>query len=160
MEIVVAMAKNNVIGQNGDLPWHVPADLAHFKKLTTNHAILMGRRTWESIGRPLPDRLNIVVTRQKEYVADGAVVVHSIEDGLIAAGKQRVFIIGGAEIYKNALPKVTQLHVTKIDAELVGDTWFPKIDETLWVCTEKKNRPADEKNPYDLVFESWERKSK
>ena len=117
MEVVVAMAKNNVIGQNGDLPWHVPADLAHFKKLTTNHAILMGRRTWESIGRPLPDRLNIVVTRQKEYVADGAVVVHSIEDGLVAAGKQRVFIIGGAEIYKNSLPKVTRLHITKIDAE-------------------------------------------
>jgi dihydrofolate reductase len=157
MEIVVAMTSNHVIGQNGDMPWHLPADLVHFKELTSGHAIIMGRRTWESIGKPLPNRLNIVVTRQEDYVAEDVTVVHSLEDGIVAAGTQRIFLVGGGEMYKEALPIASKMHITRIDALIDGDTKFPEIDESIWQCKSRVNRSADEKNPYDLVFETWER---
>ena len=157
MEIVVAMTSNHVIGQNGDMPWHLPADLVHFKELTSGHAIIMGRRTWESIGKPLPNRLNIVVTRQEDYVAEDVTVVHSLEDGIIAAGTRRIFLVGGGEMYKEALPIASQMHITRIDALIEGDTKFPEIDESIWQCKSRVNRSADEKNQYDLVFETWER---
>jgi dihydrofolate reductase len=157
MEIVVAMTSNHVIGQNGDMPWHLPADLVHFKELTSGHAIIMGRRTWESIGKPLSNRLNIVVTRQEDYVAEDVTVVHSLEDGIVAAGTQRIFLVGGGEMYKEALPIASKMHITRIDALIDGDTKFPEIDESIWQCKSRVNRSADEKNPYDLVFETWER---
>ena len=157
MEIVVAMTSNHVIGQNGDMPWHLPADLVHFKELTSGHAIIMGRRTWESIGKPLPNRLNIVVTRQKDYAAEDVTVVHSLEDGIVAAGTQRIFLVGGGEMYKEALPIASKMHITRIDALIDGDTKFPEIDESIWQCKSRVNRSADEKNQYDLVFETWER---
>jgi dihydrofolate reductase len=157
MEIVVAMTSNHVIGQNGDMPWHLPADLVHFKELTSGHAIIMGRRTWESIGKPLPNRLNIVLTRQENYAAGDVTVVHSLEDGIVAAGIQRTFLIGGGEMYKEALPIASQMHITRIDALIEGDTKFPEIDESIWKCKSRVNRSADEKNQYDLVFETWER---
>ena len=157
MEIVVAMTNNNVIGQDGDMPWHLPADLAHFKKLTSGHVILMGRRTWESIGRVLPNRLNIVITRQKNYIAEGAIVVHSLEEAEKATGDQRIFIIGGGQIYKEALPLSSCLHITRIDATLVGDTSFPNVDESVWFCADKVNHPVDDKNQYELSFETWTR---
>jgi len=157
MEIVVAMTSNHVIGQNGDMPWHLPADLVHFKELTSGHAIIMGRRTWESIGKPLPNRLNIVVTRQEDYAAEDVTVVHSLEDGIVAAGTQRIFLVGGGEMYKEALPIASKMHITRIDALIDGDTKFPEIDELIWQCKNMVNRSADEKNPYDLVFETWER---
>ena len=157
MEIVVAMTSIHVIGQNGDMPWHLPADLVHFKELTSGHAIIMGRRTWESIGKPLPNRLNIVVTRQEDYAAEDVTVVHSLEDGIVAAGTQRIFLVGGGEMYKEALPIAFQMHITRIDALIDGDTKFPEIDESIWQCKSRVNRSADEKNPYDLVFETWER---
>ncbi|MDP7009710.1 MAG: dihydrofolate reductase [Phycisphaerales bacterium] len=157
MELVVAMTTNNVIGKNGSMPWHLPADLAHFKQLTSGHAVIMGRRTWESIGKPLPNRCNIVVTRQPDYVANGATVVHGLQNAIIAAGNKRVFSIGGGEIYAASMEQATRLHVTRIDASVEGDTVFPPIDATLWKCTERKNRPADDKNQYALCFETWER---
>ena len=157
MEIVVAMTSNHVIGQNGDMPWHLPADLVHFKELTSGHAIIMGRRTWESIGKPLPNRLNIVVTRQENYAAGDVTVVHSLEGGIVAAGIQRTFLIGGGEMYKEALPIASQMHITRIDALIEGDTKFPEIDESIWQCKSRVNRSADVKNQYDLVFETWER---
>ena len=157
MEIVVAMTSNHVIGQNGDMPWHLPADLVHFKELTSGHAIIMGRRTWESICKPLPNRLNIVVTRQEDYAAEDVTVVHSLEDGIVAAGTQRIFLVGGGEMYKEALPIASKMHITRIDALIDGDTKFPEIDESIWQCKSRVNRSADEKNPYDLVFETWER---
>ena len=157
MEIVVAMTSNHVIGQNGDMPWHLPADLVHFKELTSGHAIIMGRRTWESIGKPLSNRLNIVVTRQEDYLAEDVTVVHSLEDGIVAAGTQRIFLVGGGEMYKEALPIASKMHITRIDALIDGDTKFPEIDESIWQCKSRVNRSADEKNPYDLVFETWER---
>ena len=157
MEIVVAMTSNHVIGQNGDMPWHLPADLVHFKELTSGHAIIMGRRTWESIGKPLSNRLNIVVTRQEDYVAEDVTVVHPLEDGIVAAGTQRIFLVGGGEMYKEALPIASKMHITRIDALIDGDTKFPEIDESIWQCKSRVNRSADEKNQYDLVFETWER---
>jgi dihydrofolate reductase len=155
MEIVVAMTNNNVIGQNGDMPWNLPADLEHFKKLTLQHSIVMGRRTWESIGRPLPSRINIVMTRQVNYQAEGACVVHSLKEAKAAAGDRRVFIIGGGEIYRKTLPLSSCLHITRINTSLVGDTSFPIIDESVWRCENSVNRPADDKNQYELNFETW-----
>jgi len=157
MEIVVAMTENNVIGQNGKMPWHLPADLAHFKKLTLGHAIIMGRRTWESIGGPLPDRENIVVTRQPHYVASGARTVHSLEEGTKGIDNWRVFVIGGGEIYVEAISNASHLHVTMIHTTMDGDTFFPKIDEKTWTCQSSRKRPRDEKNQYDLTFETWTR---
>ncbi len=157
MEIVVAVTKNNVIGQDGDMPWHLPADLAHFKKLTTDHVIVMGRRTWESIGRPLPNRVNIVITRQANYEAEGATVVHSLKEAESVAGDRRVFVIGGGEIYREAMPHCECLHITRIDTTLAGDTSFPHIGEPLWRCENSVNLPADNKNQYELNFETWSR---
>ena len=125
MEIVAAITNNFVIGQDGDMPWHLPADLAHFKTLTSGHSIVMGRRTWESIGGALPNRLNIVMTRQEQYEADGATVVHSIEEAKQEAGGQRMFIIGGGKIYALTMQEATRLHLTRIHATLEGGHDFP-----------------------------------
>jgi len=157
MEIVVAMTNNNVIGQDGDMPWHLPTDLAHFKKLTSQHVVVMGRRTWESIGRPLPNRLNIIVSRQSNYIAKGGVVVHSLEEATSTAGDRRIFVIGGGQIYKEALPLSSHLHITRIETTLVGDTSFPEVDSSIWACQNSVNRPADDKNQYELNFEIWKR---
>lgn len=155
MEIVVAMTDNFVIGANGDMPWHLPADLQHFKKLTTGGAVVMGRRTWESIGRPLPNRTNIVITRQNDYEANGATTVHSLDDAVMFVPKQRVFVIGGGEIYKMAFPFATALHITRIHTTCDGDTYFPTFDTANWSLTKATPRPADEQNSYDLTFELW-----
>ncbi len=157
MEIVVAMTDNFVIGANGEMPWHLPADLQHFKKLTSDGAVVMGRRTWESIGKPLPNRKNIVITRQDVYEANGATVVHSLDDALQAAEERRLFIIGGGEIYKAALVLATSLHITRIHTTIDGDTFFPKFDKTNWNLTASTVRPADASNCHDLTFESWSR---
>lgn len=158
MEIITAMTNNYVIGKDGDMPWHLPADLAHFKKLTSGHVIVMGRRTWESIGCPLPNRLNVVLTRQTDYDAKGAVVVHSLGEAIKVGGEQRIFVIGGGELYAQALQEATSLHVTRIDATIDGDTCFPVFDESNWQCENKVIRPADDKNQYSLVFETWAKK--
>ena len=158
MEIIAAMTNNYVIGKDGDMPWHLPADLAHFKKLTSGHVIVMGRRTWESIGCPLPNRLNVVLTRQTDYDAKGAVVVHSLGEAIKVGGEQRIFVIGGGELYAQALQEAMSLHVTRIDATIDGDTCFPVFDEANWLCEHKVNRPADDNNQYSLVFETWTKK--
>jgi dihydrofolate reductase len=155
MEIVVAMTDNFVIGLNGEMPWHLPADLQHFKKLTSDAAIVMGRRTWESIGRALPNRTNIVITRQEGYEASGATVVHSLDDAMKEAGNQKVFIIGGGEIYKSALELATSLHITRIHTTIEGDTFFPNFDTDVWSLAESFNRAADDQNCHELTFELW-----
>ena len=155
MEIVAAITDNFVIGQDGDMPWHLPADLAHFKSLTSGHVVVMGRRTWESIGKALPDRINIVVTRQEGYEAAGATVVHSLEEARQIAGTQRLFVIGGGEIYASAMPHASHLHLTRIHTSLEGDTVFPQIDESQWLLDETREYPADESNRYPLTFEHW-----
>jgi dihydrofolate reductase len=158
MELIVAITDNFVIGANGVMPWHLPADLQHFKKITSGHAIAMGRRTWDSIGKPLPNRLNIVITRQAEYKAVGATVVHSLEDAKQIAEERKLFVIGGGEIYRSAMEDVSLMHITRIHTTIDGDTFFPKLDELVWERISALQRPADENNSHDLSFEVWSKR--
>ncbi len=135
LTLIAAVAKNGVIGKDNRLPWHLPADLRHFKALTTGHAVIMGRKTWESLPekfRPLPGRQNIVVTRNATYAASGATVAGSLPDAVAAAAGEEAFVIGGAELYQVALPLADRLQLTEIDAEFDGDTWFPARDPRQW----------------------------
>ncbi len=151
--LIVAMAKNRVIGREQRLPWHLPADLRHFKKITMGHPIIMGRRTFESIGRPLPGRKNIVVTRQRDFQAKGCEVVHSLEEALRAAEPaEEAFIIGGAELYRQALPLAEKIYLTLLDAEIEGDTFFPELDTEEWREIQRETFEPDEKNPYRYAF--------
>jgi dihydrofolate reductase len=158
--IIVAVARNGVIGVDNRLPWRLPADLKRFKALTTGHAVIMGRKTWESLPakfRPLPDRLNIVVTRTADYRAEGATVVHSLEQAIAAAGARAAFVIGGAEIYAQALPLATRLEVTEVDVSVEGDACFPSIDRNAWQETARlPQRPED--GPA-FAFVSYRRRS-
>jgi dihydrofolate reductase len=158
ISIVVAMDANGVIGRDNELPWHLPADLQHFKKTTMGKPILMGRKTWESIGRPLPGRTNIVITRDSDYQADGCVVVNSIDAAMAAAGEQdEVMVIGGAEFYRQVLPRADTLYLTRIHASFDGDTVFPELHVADWREVERSDQSADEKNPHDYSFIRLER---
>lgn len=160
VSLIVAMAKNRVIGANNQLPWHLPADLKHFKATTMAKPIVMGRKTWESIGRPLPGRFNIVISRQQDYVAEGAVVVGDLADALVlarreaaSAGLNEVFIIGGETIYRQALAEVARMYITEVDIEPDGDAWFPEIALEEWQEVSRECYPVtpDEKLGYCLV---------
>jgi dihydrofolate reductase len=157
--LVAAMDRNRVIGRDGRMPWHLPADLAHFRRLTRGHAVLMGRKTYQSIGGPLKGRTNLVLTRDRSFVAPGCTVVHDIADLLRAVRPDQgpLFVIGGAEIYQLFLPHAGVLHLTRIDAEFEGDTFFPAWDPAAWERTEALLRPKDEQNPHDCTFETWRR---
>jgi dihydrofolate reductase len=155
MELIVAITENNVIGNGGDMPWHLPVDLARFKKITTGNTIVMGRRTWDSIGRALPDRLNVVLTRQKDFVAEGAVVIRGFEELHHLETTGIVFIIGGGELYKQSLQFVDKLHVTQIHTTIDGDTFFPQINEAMWQCVETEHCPKNDRNPFDVTFQTW-----
>jgi dihydrofolate reductase len=158
LSIIVAMAENDVIGRGNRLPWHLPADLRHFRRLTTGKPILMGRKTWESIGRPLPERTNIVITRDPAYIAAGAVVVHSVAEALQAAGDAtEVMVIGGAELYRQILPRVSTIYLTRVHANIEGDTFFPELDEDEWRETERIDCEPDEKHAYRFSFITLER---
>jgi len=153
ISIVVAMAANGVIGRDNQLPWYLPADLWHFKQTTMGKPILMGRKTYESIGRPLPGRTNIVITRDEGYVAEGCVVVHSIEAALQAAGEQEeIMVIGGAEFYRQVLPHADTLYLTRIHEDFEGDTLFPELNAAEWREVERTDCEADDKNPYRYSF--------
>jgi dihydrofolate reductase len=151
--IIVAMAENRVIGRNNQLPWRIPADLGHFKMLTMGKPIIMGRRTHESIGRPLPGRDNIVITADSDYQADGCQVVHSIDQALEAAGDcDEAMIIGGADLYRQTLEYADRLYLTLVKADPEGDTWFPAIEAQQWREIERETHKADERNEYDYDF--------
>ncbi|MFT5419816.1 MAG: dihydrofolate reductase [Candidatus Endobugula sp.] len=139
LSIIVAMANNRAIGKDNQLLWHLPEDLKYFKRITMGKPIVMGRKTFESIGRPLPGRLNIVITRQTDWTHEGVKVVHSIDDALRLAeaqslidGKDEVMVIGGAEIYKTALAQADRIYLTRVDTEIEGDAFFPEVDEKQW----------------------------
>ncbi|HWJ04585.1 MAG TPA: dihydrofolate reductase [Steroidobacteraceae bacterium] len=154
VSIVVALDERNAIGHAGTLPWRLPEDLKRFKTLTFGKPIVMGRRTWDSIGKPLPGRHNIVVTRQRGLELPGATVVASLDEALRAAGDvPEVCIIGGAEIYRLALPLTDVLHVTRVHATVAADTWFPQLDPAAWTEVACERRPADERHAhaYDFV---------
>jgi len=153
ISIIVAMAANGVIGRDNQLPWHLPADLKHFKQTTMGKPILMGRKTWESIGRPLPGRTNIVITRDSTYSAAGCEVVNSIDAAITAAGEQdEVMVIGGAELYRQVLPDTDTIYLTRIHKAFDGDTHFPDIRNTEWHQVERVDHEADEKNSHDYSF--------
>jgi dihydrofolate reductase len=160
LSILVAVAENGVIGHGGDLPWHLSADLRRFKRLTMGHAIIMGRKTWESIGRPLPGRRMVVVTRQPAYRAEGVQVVKSLKEALDAAreaGDQQPFVVGGAEIYRQALPLATRLYLTRVRADVAGDTHFPEYPESDWQRLESEPHQADGSNDFPFCFELYQR---
>jgi dihydrofolate reductase len=151
---IAAVAQNGIIGNNNDLIWRLPDDLKHFKTLTKGHTIIMGRKTWESIGaRPLPHRKHIIITRNLEYDAPGAEVVCTIDEAIeLARGDVQPFIVGGGEIYKLAMPFVKRLELTIVHHDFQGDTKFPDIDMDAFMEVEKEFHPADEKHEYDFTF--------
>lgn len=157
--IVVAMGKNREIGADNQLLWHLPKDLKHFKELTSGHPIIMGRKTYESIGKPLPNRTNIVISRKNDWFEEGILIVGSIKEALKFAKKidENVFILGGGTIYEQTIDLADQLEVTLVDAELKADTFFPKIDEKKWLKTNETTHKKDEKNQFDFSFQTFER---
>lgn len=153
--IIAAIAKNNALGLNNDLIWHLPADLKRFKKVTTGHHILMGRNTFESIGRPLPNRTTIIITRNKEYVKEGCLIAHSLEQALeMAKEDEHIYIIGGAQVYKYAIENdfADALDITLVHHEFEADVFFPEIDDAVWERVEREDFIADEKNKFDYSF--------
>lgn len=151
--IIAAIAKNNALGKDNDLIWHLPADLKRFKKVTSNHHIIMGRKTFESLGRPLPNRTNIVITRNPDYKAEGCVIVNSLEAALNAAKEdENPYILGGAQIYKQAMPIADKMDLTFVHHEFEADAFFPEIDSNIWKETSREDFQADEKNKYDFSF--------
>jgi len=158
VSLIAAMAENRVIGVNNTLPWQLPADLRHFRRITTGHHVIMGRRNYESIGKPLPDRTNIVVTRDPSYRAPGCLVRHSIEDALASAQNDpEVFVIGGAEIYRQALEHADRLYLTLVHAHIPGDTYFPPFDQDHWQEVSRERHEPDEKNHHACTFLVYDR---
>lgn len=153
MYLVAAVAQNGVIGAKGKLPWHLPEDLKHFKQVTSGHPVIMGRKTWESIGRPLPNRNNIVVSRREGFRAPGANVAASLEDALaLCADAGPVFVIGGSELYRAALPDATGLVLTEIHRAYEGDARFPEINWADWKETRREPRVAANGIAFDFVW--------
>lgn len=154
--LVVAAAKNNVIGVDNKMPWHLPKDLQYFKQLTLSKPIIMGRKTFDSIGRPLPGRDNIVITRQQEWCHEGVHVVHELDAAIGLAAELNpsadVMIIGGAEIYRQALSLADKVFLTRVDAKLDGDAFFPALDSTQWRQTSCEEHGACERNPHSYAF--------
>lgn len=159
ISLIVAVGRNGVIGRDGALPWRLPEDLKRFKALTMGHVMIMGRKTYESIGRLLPGRRSVIVSRQAGYVVAGATVAASLEDAIAAAGDaEEVFVIGGGEIYRAALPSVHRLLVTEVDASPEGDAWFPPVDTTLWRETAREvHDPGPGADTPGFAFVDYER---
>jgi dihydrofolate reductase len=150
--LVVAAARNGVIGRGNALPWRLPADLAHFKQVTLGHPVLMGRRTWDSIGRPLPGRINLVLTRDPAFAAPGATTVRSLDEAGRAAGRGPLMIIGGGELYRLCLPQAAVMHLTTVEADLVGDVRFPDWDPGQWHEVWREPHAADERHAFPYTF--------
>jgi dihydrofolate reductase len=147
--IIAAMGRNGAIGSAGALPWHLPRELGHFKETTMGKPIVMGRRTWQSIGRALPGRQNLVITRDLSFRADGCDVVHSLPEAIARSGGTEVMIIGGGQLYGEALAYADRMILTRVDCAPAADTWFPDWDATEWRETGIRSERADERNPYD-----------
>lgn len=167
ISIIAAIGKNNELGKDNQLLWQLPADMKHFRDITSGHIVIMGRKTYESIGRPLPNRRNIVITRETDYQKDGIEVVHSLPEALKIASLEQgkkfeenddeieVFIIGGGQIYNEAIGNANKLYITHVDASLPADTYFPEISCEEWEKTSSESHDADEKNPYPYTFSEY-----
>lgn len=157
---IVATAHNNVIGRNNDIPWYLPSDLKYFKKTTLNHHIIMGRKSYQSIGRPLPKRTNIIITRNSFFIASNCITASSVEEALTIAhdnGEEEAFIIGGGQIYELSQAYWDRLYLTKVDAKVEGDIYFPQIKAENWKLVFEEPHQADEKNEYNYTFQILER---
>lgn len=162
--LIAAAAENNVIGRDNDLPWDLPDDLKFFRETTAEHPIIMGRKNYESIGRLLPKRTNIIVTRQPDYEVDGAIVCTSLDEALEEAEAaaddadlEEVFVIGGGELYRQALPLADRIYLTRIHADVDGDVYFPVVDWDDWTLESEVHHRADAMHEYDFTFQTWER---
>ena len=152
------MAKNRVIGADGRIPWHLPNELQLFKSVTMGHHIIMGRKTYESINRLLPGRTTVIVTRQKDYVIPGAKIAHTLDEAVaLCAGDSEIFVIGGGELYRAAMPKADRIYLTVVDAEPTGDTQMPEFDATQWHVHSTQRFGKDERHAHDYRFEIHDR---
>ena len=159
LSIIVAMAKNRTIGVNNTLPWRCPEDLKHFKALTMGHHMVMGRKTYDSIGKPLPGRTTVVVTRNTDLTIDGCLVAHSLEEAIGAcAGDSEVFVVGGAELYRQALPRVDTLYLTEIQQDVEGDAFFPDFSVNEWQEVSREVRTQEAPQPLAYHFVTYRRK--
>jgi len=159
VSMIVAIAENNAIGKGNQLLWRMPADLKHFKNVTSGHTVIMGRKTFDSVGKPLPNRRNIVVTRNTELQIDGAEVVNTLEKAIALCDEnEEVFIVGGAEIYKMAMDLTDRIYLTVIHGIFDADTFFPVINPEIWIETAVAENKADDKNPFDYTFSTLVRK--
>ncbi len=158
VSIIVAMGRNRAIGRDNQLIWHLPADLKHFKETTMGKPVIMGRKTFESMGKALPGRTNVVVTRKTGFMAPGCLVAGSLGEALgLVSREPEVFIAGGGEIYKQAIPLADRMYITIIDHDFDGDTFFPDFDAREWDIAEEKKHEPDERNKYPMVFRTYER---
>ncbi len=172
LSIIAAIGQNNELGKDNQLLWQMPADMKHFRETTSGHPVIMGRKTFESIGRALPNRENIIITRDPQYFREGVIIVHSLEEAIERYTKSRaskdiarhdsaeseIFIIGGGHVYEEALPYADRLYITHVDAKLPADTFFPEIDLRKWEKSHEEKFPSDEKNPYPYTFVTYEKK--
>lgn len=162
LSLIAAAGTNGVIGRGGRMPWHLPADLKRFKELTLGHHLLLGRKTFEAIGRPLPGRRMVVVSRRAGYAPQSVEVVASPEEAVAraaAAGESEAFVAGGGEIYRALLPRADRVYLTRVEGTFDGDTYFPPLPEADWRLSFREDRPADEKNPYALSFLVYDRRA-
>jgi len=161
ISFIVAVSENNVIGKDNQLPWHLPSDMKYFKNKTWAMPVVMGRKTFEALGKPLEGRTNIVITRQTDWRPAGVEIVHSIDQAIVEATKldaKEIFIIGGAEIFSAALPSADRIYLTLIHHGFEGDAFFPELKQEEWKLVSNKDHEADEKNKYAHSFQVWERK--
>lgn len=158
--IIVAMGQNNEIGFENQLLWHLPKDLKHFKELTSGHPIIMGRKTYESIGKALPNRTNIVISRKENWFEEGILIVGNIKEAVKFAQKidENIFIIGGGKIYEQTIDMADRLEITLVKTNLEANTFFPKIDESIWKKTDEVFYEKDDKNQFDMYFQTWEKR--
>jgi len=160
LTIIAAMSENRVIGRGGGLPWHLPDDLKRFKRLTSGHHVIMGRRTFQALDRPLPNRVNIVITRRPDFAPDGALIARDLDEALrLAAPDPDPFILGGGEIYALALPRADRLELTIVHAEIEGDTFFPEFDERDWTLLHDERHEADARHAHAYSFRTYERRT-
>ena len=161
LSLLAALSTNNVIGRDNDVPWRLSTDLKRLKAMTMGHHVIMGRKTYQSVGRPLPGRTNVVITRQQGYAPEGVTVVHALEDAIrvaLQSGDDEACILGGAEIYAQAMHRADCMYLTRVHAEVEGDTWFPDFDDVSeWRLTDAEHFDADEKNEHPFYFLTYER---
>ncbi len=161
VSLIVAMASNRVIGINNTLPWHLPADLKHFKALTMGHHIVMGRKTWESIGKPLPGRTSVVVTRNPDYTVPGVIVVNSLQAAIAACNNDaEIFVIGGAALYQQAITLADRIYLTEIVADIRGDAYFPEFNPGEWLEVSREIHTQTEPQPLEYHFVAYHRKGR